>query len=195
MIWTPSRWERAAHPDLPTQARLKGWVVTCAHPHKPQEKLYFFTTLEQPPKRTLALYKLRWNIETDLRHWKRTVNLHPLRGRSVEVVENQLLLAVTAYNLVRTVMFQAAQSAGCTPRQLSFTHVQAAVLSALPVLEQTASHSLRQQHLRELIALAAQLKLPQRKRKRPGYPRQVWRRGGSFPHRSLPPRPSQEHSQ
>ena len=195
VLWTPSRWEIAAHPDLPAQARLEGWVVTCTHPHKPQEKLCFFTTLEQPPKRTLALYKLRWNIETDLRHLKRTVNLHQLRGRSVEVVEKELLLAVTAYNLVRTVMFQAAQSAGCTPRQLSFAHVQAAVLSALPVLEQAASPSQRQQRMRELIALAAQLKLPQRQRKRPSYPRQVWRRGGSFPHRSVNPLPSEERSQ
>ena len=193
VLWTPSAWEMATHPDLPTQAQLEGWVVTCAHPQKPKEKLYFFTTLEQSPKQILVLYKLRWNIETDLRNLKRTVNLHQLRGRSVEVVENELLLAVTAYNLVRTVMFQAAQSVGCTPRQLSFAHVQAAVLAALPALEQAGSPSLRQQRMRELVDLAAQLKLPKRKRKRRSYPRQVWRRGASFPHRSVTPS-SQERS-
>ena len=135
----------------------------------------------------LACYQLRWNIETDLRNLKRTVNLYPLRGRSLGVVEKEVLLAVTAYNLVRAVMFQAAQLRGCAPRQLSFAHVQAAVLSALLGLEQARSQSQREPRMRELVKVAAQLALPGRKRKRRSYPREVWKRGASFPIRILHP--------
>lgn len=191
VVWRASTWDRKKHPELPSEARLEGWVVVCAHPLKKQEKLYFFTTLDQRPKQVLACYKLRWNIETDLRNLKRTVNLYQLRGRSVGVVEKELLLAVTAYNLVRAVMFQAAQLRGCSPRLLSFAHVQAAVLSALPGLEQARSHNQREQRMRELVTLAAQLALPRRKRKRRSYPRQVWKRGASFPIRTLHAEPSE----
>ena len=191
VVWSPSSAERKAHPDLPAEASVEGWLMTCTHPQKPTEKLYLFTTLDRTPKQALSLYKLRWYIETDLRHLKRTVNLEQLRSRSVEVVEKELLLAITAYNLVRTVMFQAAQSSGCTPRQLSFAHVQAAVLAAMPALEQAATPQERQRRLRQLVELAAQLLLPKRKRKRPSYPRQVWRRGGSFPLRSVCPKPEE----
>jgi hypothetical protein len=191
VIWRASAWDRKMHPELPPEAHLEGWVVVCRHPLKKGERLYFFTTLEQRPRQVLACYKLRWNIETDLRHLKRTVNLYQLRGRSLGVVEKEVLLAVTAYNLVRAVMFQAAQLRGCSPRQLSFAHVQAAVLSALPGLEQARSQRQREQRMRELVQLAAQLALPRRKRKRSSYPREVWKRGASFPIRTLHPKPQE----
>src|ERR1039457_6900524 len=68
--WGASVWERKPHPDLPAGALVEGWVVACRHPARPGEILYFFTTLDLKPRRILALYKLRWNIETDLRSLK-----------------------------------------------------------------------------------------------------------------------------
>lgn len=192
VLWTPSRQERKAHPDLPAAAQVEGWVAVCKHPLRRSlgstDKLYLFTTLDQSAKQTLALYKLRWNIETDLRSWKRTVDLHHIHSRSVEVMENELLLAVTAYNLVRTVMLQAARRSDRPAREFSFAHVQAAVQLALPGLEQACTHRQRQQLMRELVEVAVPLTLPKRKRKRPSYPRQVWGRGGTFPPH---PRPQQ----
>jgi hypothetical protein len=185
--WTPSSHDRSKPKDLPEDAHIDGWVLTCAHPHKKGEKLYLFSTLEQTPQQALATYGLRWNIETDLRNLKRTVELHQIRGRSLGVVEKELLLAVTAYNLVRAVMFQAARASRRSPRQMSFAHTQAAVLAALPALEQAPSQRARQRLLRELVNLAAQLALPKRKRKRPSYPRQVWGRGATFPRRLVHP--------
>jgi hypothetical protein len=192
VVWRASRWDHKKHPDLPPEASLEGFVVVCRHPLKNEEKLYFFTTLEQRPRQVLASYKLRWNIETDLRNLKRTVNLYQLRGRSLGVAEKELLLAVTAYNLVRAVMFQAAKLRDCSPRELSFAQVQAVILSALPGLEQARSQRERKQRMLELLELAAQLALPRRKRKRRSYPREVWKRGASFPIRTLHPKPPQE---
>ena len=67
---------------------------------------------------------MRWNVETDLRSLKRTVGLHQLNCKSPDVVENELLLAIAAYNPVRAVMCLAARRAHITPRQLSFSFVQ-----------------------------------------------------------------------
>src|ERR1022692_969554 len=88
----------------PAGALVEGWVVACRHPARPGEILYFFTTLDLKPRRILALYKLRWNIETDLRSLKRTVGLHQLTSKTRPMVEKEVLMAVSAYNLVRTVI-------------------------------------------------------------------------------------------
>src|SRR5262249_48907646 len=87
VVWEVSRWDLQGHPSLPAGAGGKGWVIAYRNPANPQEVLYFFTDLEVKPKRVLALYKLRWNIETDLRSLKRTVELHRLSSRSKDMVE------------------------------------------------------------------------------------------------------------
>jgi transposase len=58
--------------------------------------LFFFTTLNVKPKWILALYKLRWNIETDLRSLKRTVDLHQVTSKSQAMVEKEILMAICA---------------------------------------------------------------------------------------------------
>jgi hypothetical protein len=44
-----------------------------------------------------------------------------LRGRSVEVVRKELLIQAPLYNLIRLLMWEAAQAAGKEVRRLSFT--------------------------------------------------------------------------
>ena len=178
--WTPSQYELRAHPELPANAHLKGWLIVCPHPQRPHEKLYLFTTLDDKPKRVLALYKRRWNIETDLRHLKQTANLHELTGKSKEVVEKELLIGVMTYNLVRAVMCLAANKAGIAPRRLSFSNTLAGI-KALPQLDPSGS-ARNQHHIDILISGILQTPLPNRSSRR-SYPRQVWGRGGSFPSR------------
>lgn len=182
VTWEASRWDQKQHPGLPEQARMEGLVVVCRHPVRPQEKLCLFTTLELTTPQLLDIYKLRWNIETDLRSLKRTVGLHQIHSQSVSMAEKELLLAVAAYNFVRTIMFLAAQRAGVAPRELSFAGVQAAALAALPGLDRAASRAEYNCRLEQLLEYAAQARLPRRKRKR-SYPREIWGRGGHFPWR------------
>jgi hypothetical protein len=186
MVWEPSRFERQAHPELLAGARVEGRLLVCENPCREGECFYFWTTLDLPAQEILEMYKLRGNIETDLRSLKRTVGLHQLSGKSEDVVEKELLLAVAAYNLVRGVMCLAAQRAGVPPRRLSFSFVQTVVTAALPGLDSAATESEYQQRLERLLHTAAQGKLPQRSRRR-SYPREVWGRGGKFP-------PRQSHS-
>jgi len=180
--WEASWWDRRANPGLPAGAVIKGWVVACRYPARQGEILYFFTTLDLKPRRILALYKLRWNIETDLRSLKRTVGLHQVTCKSKAMVEKDVLMAVSAYNMVRAVMYLSASGAGLTPRQLSFSAAQDAVMAAWPYLQRAQSQAEWHDELHRLLRVVAQTKLPKRSRKR-SYPREIWGRGGRFPFR------------
>jgi hypothetical protein len=180
--WEASQWERAMHPDLPSGAAVQGWMVACRNPARKGEILYFFTTLDLKPNRILALYKLRWNIETDLRSLKRTVDLHQITSKSKDLVEKEVLMAVCAYNVVRAVMYLSASRTGLAPRQLSFSAAQDAVMAAWPYLQRARARAAFQEELERLLRVVAQAKLPARSRQR-SYPRAVWGRGAHFPPR------------
>jgi hypothetical protein len=182
LIWRASRWERDAHPQLPEQASVEGRLIVCGNPSRPGELLYLFTTVDLPVPEILAMYKLRWNVETDLRSLKRMVGLHQLSSKSLDMVEKELLLAVAAYNLVRAVMCLAARQANLTPREFSFSFIQTIVEAALPGLDQAATEEEYQRRMERMLRFAVQGKLPRRSRSR-SYPREVWGQGGRFPNR------------
>ncbi len=182
VVWDASCWDREAHPRLPQQASVEGRLMVCSNPSRPDQLLYLFTTLDVSVEEILSLYKLRWNIETDLRSLKRTVGLHQLSSKSLDMVEKELLLAMAAYNLVRAVMCLAARRANLMPRQLSFSFVQTVVEAALPGLDHAANAEEYRRRLDRMLRYAAQGKLPHRSRRR-AYPREVWGRGGHFPAR------------
>lgn len=66
-------------------------------------------------------YRRRWEVETDVRHLKQTMNLEFLRARTPGNVERELVLRAIAYNLVRLAMLRAAELRGITdPGRVSF---------------------------------------------------------------------------
>jgi putative transposase len=90
------------------------------------------------PKDDIAeLYKWRWQVEVDLRHFKVALQLKHLSCKTPELLAAELGTAVLGYNLVRTLMAQAALyqrpckrpsrlrrgaqgESPLTPRQISF---------------------------------------------------------------------------
>jgi hypothetical protein len=90
------------------------------------------TTLLDPAqasKEELAsLYRARWNNELDLRSIKVVLQMDVLRCKTPELVRKEIWTHALAYNLIRTVMAQAAAREGVPPRSISFT-------AALQVLE------------------------------------------------------------
>jgi hypothetical protein len=76
---------------------------------------------EQASKEELAsLYRARWNNELDLRSIKITLQMDILRCKKPELVRKEIWTHVLAYNLIRTVMAQAADREGVAPRTISF---------------------------------------------------------------------------
>src|SRR3954468_5880321 len=67
-----------------------------------------------------SLYRARWNNELDLRSIKVTLQMDVLRCKTPELVRKEIWAHVLAYNLIRTVMAQAAAGAGAAPRSISF---------------------------------------------------------------------------
>ena len=181
--WSLSDQERRRHREIPADATLSGRVLVCELKGARDPLLCLFTMLENPATEIVQMYGLRWNIETDLRALKRTVRLHHVHARSIEMMEKELLLAVLAYNLVRTVMCLAARKAGLQPRQLSFTSVYTLIEIHLPRLLAARSQKSWRREMDCIVEYAAAYKLPQR-RKRRSYPRAVWGTGYRFASRN-----------
>jgi hypothetical protein len=82
------------------------------------------TTLRDPvayPREQIAaLYGDRWTVELRLRDLKTTLRMEVLRGQSPDVVRKEILLHFLAYDLIRALMWQAAQEHGRPLHRLSF---------------------------------------------------------------------------
>jgi len=183
VVWKPSRCDRPQAAAWPQDAAVAGRLIAARlGSGRSQEWIYLFTTLNLPAEEVVALYGRRWNIETDLRSLKRTVQLQQLRARSVDGMEKELLTAMCAYNLVRAVMCLAARRAGLEARQLSFTRVLDLVNTAWPQLSAAQTKQEHDEHFERVLDWAAECRLPNRTKRR-SYPRAVWGRGGQFPAR------------
>ena len=183
--WRPSRWDgrnkntQQAPPwpaDASVEGRLIAWRVGRG---KHKQWLYLFTTTSLPAEEVVTLYGRRWQIETDLRSLKQTVRLYRISAHSTDMVEKELLVAVMAYNLVRAIMFLAAQRAKIDPRQLSFTYACNIVLDGYPDILAARTAKQRQQKLDQIIDWVAQCRLPKRTKRR-SYPRAIWSQGFHF---------------
>jgi hypothetical protein len=143
----------ASMPELLTlrEVRAGGWTLV--------------TTLladdEVSKQELLELYRLRWQVELDLRSIKAVMQMDVLRCQSPEMVMKEIAVHLLAYNLVRAVMAQAADLANVLPRQLSFK----GALQVLNAFEQNLRDCSRRQicvrHTQVLLGIA-QMKLPYR---------------------------------
>lgn len=86
--------------------------------------LVVVTTLLDPEKYTKSdlaqIYRARWNHELDLCSIKVTMQMGVLRCKTPELVRKEIWTHILAYNLIRTVMAQAAEKHGIEPRTISF---------------------------------------------------------------------------
>jgi hypothetical protein len=181
VCWRASRWDGRGKRRWPADARVEGRLIAWRVGRgKHRQWLYLFTTLSLPAEEVVALYGQRWRIETDLRSLKQTVRLQRISAQSADMMEKELLVAVMAYNLVRAIMFQAAQRARIDPRQLSFTYACNIVLDGYPKVLAARTAKQQQQELERIIDLVARCRLPRRSKHR-SYPREVWGRGYRFP--------------
>lgn len=67
-----------------------------------------------------GLYRARWNAELDLRSLKQTMQMDILRCKTPELVRKEIWTHILAYNLVRTIIAQAAIKHAIEPRTISF---------------------------------------------------------------------------
>jgi len=96
------------------------------------------TTLLGPRQTTkedlAALYRERWNNELDLRAIKSTMQMADLRCKAPELARKEIWAHVLAYNLLRTVMAQAAATHDLEPRSISFKGAMQTLEAFQPLL-------------------------------------------------------------
>jgi hypothetical protein len=66
------------------------------------------------------LYRPRWTAELDLRSLKQTLQMDILRCKTPELVRKEIWTHILAYNLIRTIIAQAATKHSIEPRTISF---------------------------------------------------------------------------
>jgi len=81
------------------------------------------TTLLDPKAYSIAalaeLYFRRWQVELDFRHLKITMQMDVLRGKSPDVVRKEIWTHLLAYNLIHSLLWEAARKHGVLPGRLS----------------------------------------------------------------------------
>ncbi len=128
-------WQRPDQPDwmddatytsMPESITVREIEVQVHQPGFRTESFVVVTTLldaeEYTAEEVSELYRKRWLAELDIRVIKSTLGFDVLRCQTPEMVRKELWTALLAYNLIRQTMLQAAEGAGCSPRELSFTH-------------------------------------------------------------------------
>ncbi len=184
--WKPSPDDRRSHPGLPPDACVRGRLIVCeVQPSDGSDAflLCLFTTLDGGKDELVKLYGKRWNIETDLRSLKGTLQLEQLTCHTPDMVAKEIDLALAAYNLVRAITYLASQKSGIAPRGYSFTRVRNVMNAFAPLIAAAQSEAEARKHFDNMMYYVGQAKLPKRRRKRPSYPRAVWPKGQSFPRR------------
>jgi hypothetical protein len=115
------------------------------------------TTLPDPEQASAeelaSLYRARWNNELDLRSIKVVLQMDLLRCKTPELVRKEVWTHVLAYNLIRTVMAQAAARHDMPPRSISFKGAMQTLEAFQPLLGFGASDDAasRLQLYRELL--------------------------------------------
>lgn len=184
--WRPSLEERKHHPEWPVDACVEGRVIVRqVQPSDGSQPflLALFTTRQEPVEELVNLYGKRWNIEVDLRTLKGTLQLEQLSCNSPEMVAKEIVLGMLAYNLVRAVMFVAAQRAGLAPRVFSFTQVRNVINAFAPRIAAAQTAEEANRLYEDLLYYASRARLPKRSRPRGPYPRAAWRRRKGLPNR------------
>jgi DDE family transposase len=131
--------DREAYRALPQSITVREARAPARQPGFRARSIVVVTTLLGPRQTTkedlAALYRARWNNELDLRSIKSAMQMRELRCKAPESVRKEVWAHVLAYNLIRTVMAQAAARHEVEPRSISFKGAMQTLGAFQPLLE------------------------------------------------------------
>ena len=109
--------------------------ITYTYPTKNgmEEAVLYTTLLDRTitAAEIVTKYTHRWDIEISIREVKTLMDIGVLRSKSAEMARKEVHIALTAYNLVRKLIAQSADSGGFSPQESVF---QKCVAFGRPVL-------------------------------------------------------------
>ncbi len=116
-----------------------------------------------PAQHFAELYRRRWLAELFLRDIKISMRMDVLKCQSPAMIEKELVMYLIAYDLVRLLMLEAAQTHGADPLRISFKRTADALRVWGPVLDAARSRPLALKRLSEtLLHYIARLIVPHR---------------------------------
>jgi len=131
--------DREAYEALPESITVRETRIWVPQPGFRTRSVVVVTTLLDPQQATkedlAALYRARWNAELDLRSIKSAMQMRELRCKTPELVRKEVWAHILAYDLIRTVMAQAAARHDVLPRSISFTGAMQTLEAFQPLLE------------------------------------------------------------
>lgn len=131
--------DRPTYESLPEYVTIREARFRVEQPGFRTKAIVVATTLLDPAetsKDDLApLYRARWNNELDLRSIKSTMQMDILRCKTPDLVHKEVWTHILAYNLIRTIMAQAATKLGVEPRTVSFKGTLQTLEAFRPLLD------------------------------------------------------------
>jgi hypothetical protein len=151
--------------ELPQEITVREIRFTVQVPGWRPEEIVLVTTLLDPiafPKEEIArLFANRWEIEVDLRHIKITMGMDVLRGKSPAIVRKEIWAHLLAYNLIRTMMWEASRQHHVPALRISFKGAIQRVLAWASPMAHASAHLLPDLY-RQLLARIAEDIVPER---------------------------------
>ena len=153
--------DRQTYKSLPEYITVRETRIRVTQPGFRTKIIVVVTTLLDPQQTTkedlATLYRARWNNELDLRTIKSTMQMHHLRCKTPELVHKEIWTHILAYNLIRTIIAQAAARNDLLPRSISFKGAIQTLEAFQPLIELRAAHDAAHrlrlyQHLLDAIA-------------------------------------------
>lgn len=146
--------------DLPEHLEVRETRVRVDHAGFRTVSIVLVTTLlddKEFTKTDLAeIYRSRWSNELDLRALKETMKMDELNCKSPELIRNEIWAHIIAYNLIRSVIAQAANRHEVVPRAISFKGALQSLLGFQPALTKFQSgRAMRQQLIDQLLVVIA----------------------------------------
>lgn len=129
IIWTrprccPKGMSKEEFKNLPESITVRLVHFCIEIPGFRSKHIYLITTLLDSVTYTLVklaeLYRIRWQCELNLRDLKTTMQMEILNGKTPQMVRKEVLAHLLAYNLIRSLMWDAAILHNVTPLRLSF---------------------------------------------------------------------------
>jgi hypothetical protein len=131
--------ERETYQALPDFITVRETRIRVRQPGFRTRSIVVVTTLLDPAQVTkedlATLYRARWHNELDLRSLKSAMQMSELRCKTPELVRKEVWTHILAYNLIRTVMAQAAARQAVAPRTIRFTGAMQTLEAFQPLLD------------------------------------------------------------
>ena len=178
------RVDRETYNVLPESLTIRECLFKIEQPGFRCKEIILATTLLDADEYSVSdlagLYCARWNAELDLSSLKIVMKMDVLRCKTPELVRKEIWTHILAYNLIRTIMAQAATKHDIKPRSISFKGTLQTLESFQPVIAIMGQHDPAlcmhlYQHLLDCVASHRVANRPDRYE-----PRKVKRRYGSY---------------